>query len=83
MGNMDRRLDRQEGLLLGGNVRQPESPLEDQLEGVLDMLRCHKWGGSVYLATDRELELLDALIDQGVVPRGGARELFTRMNPAR
>jgi len=57
-----------------------EWPLEDQLEAVLWSLQVHKWGRSVHEATDRELELLDALISQGHVPEE-AREYFERMNP--
>ena len=60
-----RRLER-----LEQNVGTSEPPHEwptfDQFDDLLHTLRGHSWGGSVYQATDRELELLDALIHEGL-----------------
>lgn len=36
-------------------------PAEDQLEDILDALRVHRCGGTVYPATDRELSILSGL----------------------
>jgi hypothetical protein len=82
MRDLDKRLERLEAVLPGGGRRLDEWPLEDQLESVVDMLLISKWGRTAYQATDREQDLLDALIEQETISEG-ARELFTRMNPAR
>ena len=58
-----------------------EWPVEDQMEALLYTLRLHCLGRSVYQATDRELELLDALIHEGIPE--SRRELCTKMEPAR
>ena len=81
MGSLERRLEKLEDVAgVGGTVEFSEWPVEDQLEDVLWTLQIHTWGKSVYQATDRELELLDALIDHEVLPED-ARDRFERMNP--
>ncbi len=66
---------------LGASEPPHEWPVEDQMDRLLHTLRGHSWGRSVYQATDRELELLDALIHEGLPEVW--RELCTRMEPAR
>jgi hypothetical protein len=76
-----KRLERLEADLEG--VRPPpEWPVEDQAEALLHTLYIHKCGRSVYQVTDRELDLLDALVAQEFVPETD-RELCTRMDPAK
>ncbi len=58
----------------------PDWPIEEQLDDVLEALRIHRMGGTVQLATDRELRLVDALIARGDLPEW-AREYFERMDP--
>jgi hypothetical protein len=66
---------------LGASEPSREWPTFDQFDDLLHKLRGHAWGGSVYQATDRELELLDALIHEGLPEVW--REFCTRMEPAR
>ncbi len=58
--SIHRRLERLEKDLAPSEPPH-EWPVEDQMEGLLHTLRGHRLGHSVYQATDRELELLDAL----------------------
>jgi hypothetical protein len=78
--SINRRLERLEKDL-GASEPSHEWPVEDQMDMLLHTLRLHRLGRSVYQATDRELELLDALIHEGVPE--SRRELCTRMDPAR
>lgn len=84
--SIHRRLERLEKDL-GASEPPHEWPVEDQMEGLLHTLRGHRLGRSdrlgrsVYQATDRELELLDALIHEGIPE--SRRDLCTRMEPAR
>jgi hypothetical protein len=78
--SINRRLGRLEKVL-GASDPPHEWPVEDQMEGLLHTLRLHRLGRSVYQATDRELELLDALIHEGIPEVW--RDLCTRMEPAR
>jgi hypothetical protein len=78
--SIHRRLERLEKDL--GECEPPhEWPVEDQMDRLLHTLRLHRLGRSVYEATDRELELLDVLIHEGIPEVW--RELCTRMDPAK
>jgi hypothetical protein len=71
--SIHRRLERLEKDL--GECEPPhEWPVEDQMDRLLHTLRLHRLGRSVYEATDRELELLDVLIHEGI-SRGHPRSL--------
>ncbi len=48
---------------------------------LLEALHLHRIAGTVQLATDRELRLVDALISEGVLQEW-ARGYFERMDPA-
>jgi hypothetical protein len=63
--SIHRRLDRLEKDL-GASEPPHEWPLEAQVDSLLYTLRMHRLGRSVYQATDRELELLDAFIHEGL-----------------
>jgi len=55
--------------------------LRGQALAVFDAYCLHHAGGSRQVATDRELWLVQAIIEAGWVPPS-AREFFTRMDPA-
>ncbi len=81
MGGIEKRIGTLEAEVASATP-PAEWPLEDQAEALLHTLRLHRIGRSTYQATDREAELLDALIEHGVVSED-ARELLARMGPAR
>jgi hypothetical protein len=56
-------------------------PLDDQFDDVIQSWRIHRLGGSQQVATDRELTILEALIDAEVLDES-ARDYFRRMDPA-
>jgi hypothetical protein len=55
-------------------------PLDWQLDQVAAHYQIHLWGDSVQVATDRELVLVETLIEAGAFP-DSARSDFTRMDP--
>lgn len=54
--------------------------IDDQIDAVLDHLRVHIAGGSVQVATDREMYIVEELIAADVLGEN-ARGYFRRMNP--
>ncbi len=58
----------------------PDWPIEEQLVDVLEALHIHRIAGTVQLASNRELGLLDTLISEGALPEW-TREYFERMGP--
>jgi len=79
--NIHKRLERLEKDL-GASEPPHEWPVEDQMEALLHTLWLHRLGRSVYQATDRELELLDALVTQEAISEVW-QDFCTRMDPAR
>lgn len=73
--------------LAAGAATTPEEleargwPIEEQIDAVLDHLRVHTAGGSVQVATDREMYIVEELIAAGVLGES-ARGYFKRMDPA-
>jgi hypothetical protein len=79
VAGLDDRLERLEQHVGGPPLPSyADWPREDQVDALLMALRVHRLGGSSYSATRREIELLDALIDEGLV-ENGARELVEPM----
>jgi hypothetical protein len=65
MGSLENRLERLEARV----GEPPLPPARPSLVGhVLEMIRIHRWGRSVYQATDHELNLLGMLVAASELP---------------
>lgn len=68
--DMAGRIDRLEALAHAEQEELLSWRPDDQLQDVLEILQVHRWGGSVYPATDREIRILGALHAYQQLPAG-------------
>jgi hypothetical protein len=73
MGSLGNRLERLEALV-GGPPLPPARP--SLVRHVLETIQIHKWGRSVYQATDHELNILGMLVAANELPEGVGEYTF-------
>jgi len=69
------RLKRLERAALGGGTEPPRSP-NSLITHVLDTIQVHKWGRSVYQATDAEINIVGMLEAHNRLPDGAGEYTF-------
>jgi hypothetical protein len=73
VGSLNGRVRRLEGRL-GSEAAEPQRNY--LIWHVLETIQIHKWGGSVYQATDRELNIVGMLVASNELPDGAGVYTF-------